>query len=362
MAELSAKLGVDLDICNFVQSHTPYELLAKPQLTQEEEEILGTSGVLDYLKNNGVERLSDATVLVTGSDAAKARQIAKGYGFKSVVTPGDILKAHPEIFPFDPLHEFYDKQEILPLPRPIHDSSKPHVKLKDCLKIDAILVFNDPRDWAVDIQLIVDLLLSHRGYLGTYSPMNGDPSFPTPNKWQSDGQPALLFSNADLLWSTGYHLGRFGQGAFHLALTHAFRAVTGLSGKHAHQMPKFFRFGKPQRTAYLYAQMALSKYQRKLMSESRGNTGEPPLPLIKKVYMIGDNPASDIEGANTMKKTNSNIFPQWESCLVRTGVWSEDKMPIGTLARKQRPYTVQDDVKTTVRWALKREGYPHDLV
>lgn len=364
MAELSAKLDVDLDVSNFVQSHTPYQLLAKPQRTREEEEILESSEILGHLKNNGVERLCDSTVLVMGSDASKARRIAKGYGFQSVVTPGDILKAHPEIFPFDPLHEFYDKQEVLPLPKRIYDPEKPDMKLGDCLKIDAILVFNDPRDWAVDIQLIVDLLLSYRGYLGTYSRKNGNWSLPEGERWQSDGQPALLFSNSDMLWSTGYHLSRFGQGAFRCAVVENFRAVAKVTAESVAEA-RCFRFGKPFPTAYLYAQMVLSKYQRKLLGEPRGNIGESPLPHIKKIYMIGDNPASDISGANIMKARTGgkpDMFPQWEGCLVRTGVWSEDKTPLERLAAMARPVTVQDDVKTTVQWALKREGYPLQLV
>lgn len=166
--------------------------------------------------------------MVMGSDASKVRRIAHGYGFESVVTPGDILAANPEVFPFNPLREFYEKQEILQLPKPIY-SPQGGRKLEDCLKIDAVLVFNDPRDWAVDIQLIVDLMLSHRGYLGTYSPKNGHGE--ERKRWQTDGQPALIFSNCDLLWSTGYHLSRFGQGALRRAVSSVFTEVTAQAGE-----------------------------------------------------------------------------------------------------------------------------------
>lgn len=214
-----------------MQSHTPYHLLANPNpsalggdetpLAQDLERFLAhTTG-----KTSGLG--SDATVLVLGSDASKARRIAQGYGFASVVTPGDILAAHPEVFPFNPLRAFYAAQEIMPLPRPLHS---PHcgVPLEECLKIDAVLVFNDPRDWAVDIQLVVDLMLSHRGYMGTYSAKNGRGE--AGRRWQNDGQPALVFSNCDLLWSTGYHLSRFGQGAFRRAVSSVFTEVTAQAG------------------------------------------------------------------------------------------------------------------------------------
>lgn len=32
------------------------------------------------------------TVLVVGGEGEKCRQVAEGYGFKDVVTPGDIIK------------------------------------------------------------------------------------------------------------------------------------------------------------------------------------------------------------------------------------------------------------------------------
>ena len=46
----------------------------------------------------------------------------------------------------------------------------------NALKIDHIFIWNDPRDWSVDIQIIHDLLISHQGYLGTVSNRNGNES------------------------------------------------------------------------------------------------------------------------------------------------------------------------------------------
>lgn len=52
--DLSSKLGVQLSVDNFVQSHTPFQELA-----------------------HGPEGLSDKTVLLTGADAQKCREIAE---------------------------------------------------------------------------------------------------------------------------------------------------------------------------------------------------------------------------------------------------------------------------------------------
>src|SRR3954453_23115167 len=70
------------------------------------------------------------------------------YGFRNVVTPGDILMANSAIWPFSKNFSDYYKTFARPLPKPI-DLNDP---LKS-LKIDAVFVFNDPRDWALDTQV-----------------------------------------------------------------------------------------------------------------------------------------------------------------------------------------------------------------
>lgn len=369
VAELSAKLGVDLDTSIFIQSHTPYQLLAN-----EAPVNVPLSPLPGYLKQSvGVESLRESTVLVLGSDASQARRIARGYGFRSVVTPGDILHAQPEIFPFNPLSEFYSKQEILPLPKPLWDPKGSNGEMKDCLKIDAILVFNDPRDWAVDIQLITDLLVSHRGYLGTYSKKNGDPSLPISKRWQNDGQPALVFSNMDLLWSTGYHQPRYGQGAFRAAVRGAFaQVIKQTDGADIRSINiRDFTFGKPKSEMYHFAASKLSDHFTSLWrAGSKASEDEVQLTQLKKVYMVGDNPESDIRGAvkwrdhlsRASKSVRGENVPAWEACLVRTGVWDEEKTPLANLGRRgAQPDTVQDDVKTVLNWVLEKEGWPERL-
>ncbi|KAM0283515.1 hypothetical protein ACHAQH_002466 [Verticillium albo-atrum] len=312
--DLSDKLGVQLTVDNFVQSHTPFQELVR----------------------EGPDSLSDKTVLVTGSNAQKCREIAEQYGFKSVVTPADILTAHPEIWPFEPLMEEVYRATARPLPKPLQ---VPGVADGDALKIDAMFVFNDPRDWALDVQLILDLLLSRQGILGTYSDKNGDASLPN-DGWQQDGQPPLILSNSDLLWSTGYHQPRLGQGAFQEAIAGVWAKVTG--------GPALQRtaFGKPSPETYRYAERVLNEHRAAMLAR-QGREAEASTPL-KKVYMVGDNPESDIRGANEYQSKQGT---SWESVLVRTGVWRED--------RGESPYpptVIVNDVKEAVEWALAREG------
>jgi ribonucleotide monophosphatase NagD (HAD superfamily) len=40
------------------------------------------------------------TVLVVGGEGEKCRQVAEGYGFRDVITPGDIIKDNEATTPF----------------------------------------------------------------------------------------------------------------------------------------------------------------------------------------------------------------------------------------------------------------------
>ncbi|KAH8802866.1 HAD-like domain-containing protein [Xylogone sp. PMI_703] len=309
--ELSKKLGVPLTEENFVQSHTPFKLLVEGTETKP------------GLKNK--------TVLVTGGDGDKCRTVAEMYGFKHVVTPGDILMAYPQIWPFNQIFSDYYHKTVRPLPK--------QVNLQDpanSLKFDAIMVFNDPRDWALDSQIIIDLLLSKEGILGTYSSKNGDSSLPNKG-WQQDNQPKLYYSNPDVFWATSYHLPRLGQGGFQAAIDGIWQKVT--------QGATLDRtvIGKPHTETYDYAEKVLNKHRAELL----GVSGRKISPL-KRVFMIGDNPESDIRGANEF---NSPLNTEWTSVLVKTGVYVEGTVPT------YQPKVIVDDVFAAVKWALEQEGW-----
>ena len=66
--------------------------------------------------------------------------------------------------------------------------------------------------------------------------------------------------------------------------------------------------------------------------------GEDPDQRLN-VYMVGDNPESDIAGANAFG---------WESLLVKTGVYKD-----GVPAHK--PTRIVENVEEGVKWAIQRE-------
>ncbi|EEH34069.2 aspartyl-tRNA synthetase [Paracoccidioides lutzii Pb01] len=308
-AQLSEHLHIPLDTDMIIQSHTPFAELVK----DNEEQY----------------SLRDKCVLVVGGVGGKCRSVAQRYGFKSVVTPGDVFSSHPEIWPFsDAFNDFY-RRFTTHLPRKIDavDPSK-------SLKIDAILVFNDPRDWALDIQLIIDILLSSQGIVGTYSPKNNNPDLPN-RGYQQDGQPPLYFSNPDLLWSAQYHRPRLGQGGFKAALEGVWAAMTKGASLETTVI------GKPCELTYRFAEKRLNLGREKMF-------GTQDLQPLEAVYMIGDNPESDIRGANSYE---SPIGTKWNSILVKTGVYSDGKPA-------WPPRIIVDDVKQAVEWGLMQSRWP----
>ncbi|KAI9884027.1 MAG: hypothetical protein M1823_004191 [Watsoniomyces obsoletus] len=303
VADLSHKLGIPLHEGMFVQSHTPFEALAVE------------------------EGLQDQSILVVGGDGDNCRQVAHRYGFKNVVLPGDILMADPSVWPFAQVFQSYYKDFARPLPAPI-DPKNPDKSLR----IGAVFVFNDPRDWALDAQIILDVLLSSRGILGTYSFKNNNPDLPN-RGYQQDGQPPLYFSNPDLWWANQYHLPRLGQGGFREALEGIWSAVTGGSAKGV-KLHKTI-IGKPYQSTYEFAEKRLHQHRRTLLKD-------PQAPAVKTVVMVGDNEHSDIRGANEYV---SKLGSKWCSVLVKTGVFRG-----GPLVRT--PTHVAKDVSDAVQWAL----------
>ncbi|KAK4969880.1 hypothetical protein LTR66_011626 [Elasticomyces elasticus] len=273
--QLSQQLEIEVSPGQFICGHTPMR------------EMAATYG----------------TVLVVGGEGEKCRLVAEGYGFKDVVTPGDIIKDNPDTTPFRKL----TGEE--------HNDSR----LRDFSKVDieAIFVFADSRDWAGDQQIILDLLMSENGRLGTRS------------KTFEDGPP-VFFSHNDVVWSASHDLTRLGMGALRLSLEAMFKAITG---KDVYTTA----FGKPQIRTFQFATRLLQQWRK----DTHGIDSPPDT-----VYFVGDTPESDILGTNEFNKQSKNT---WYSILVRTGVYQEGTKP------KFTPNATVDNVLGAVKHGMERE-------
>lgn len=110
------------------------------------------------------------------------------------------------------------------------------------------------------------------------------------------------------------------------------------------------RYGKPQPISYRYAERLLVHDARSIgalapdPAPHESHTHQP-YPL-KRIYAIGDNPASDIEGANAAH----GHCCDWVSILVRTGVFQNDP--------GHHPANhVVDDVKAALHLIAELEGW-----
>lgn len=255
----------------------------------------------------------DAPVLVIGGPdkpPGTTRSIMNSYGFKDVYTVHDLHAWAPASWPFSKV-----SAEHLAVARKDVDFSTVNFK--------AVIVFHDSRDWGRDIQLMTDILRSRDGVFGTLA---------EDAELRSREQIPLYFSHGDLLWGNDFPVSRFGQGAFRHAFSNVWQKTTGLPFE-------FTVFGKPERLTYEYAGELLRNQVSRIDKMPRGE--HPQVGEDMKVYMIGDNPESDIRGGRDFG---------WETVLVRTGVY-RDAMG----EPKYKPSLLVDDVEAAVSEALKRE-------
>jgi HAD superfamily hydrolase (TIGR01456 family) len=242
-------------------------------------------------------------VLVIGGEGEKCREVALEYGFKDVVTPGDVIKTRPDVTPFRKLTEEEYKNSKT------RDFTK--------IKVGAIFVFADSKDWGSDTQIILDFLCSKDGVLGSRS------------KTYEDGPP-LFFAHNDLVWATSHASVRLGMGALRKSIEAMFEAVTG-------KPLKATAFGKPQIGTFEYAS--------RLLQQWRKDTHGIDAP-IDTIYFVGDTPESDIRGTNEMDEHSEN---SWYSILVRTGVYQPGTTP------KYEPKVTVDNVLDAVRHGMMAE-------
>ena len=152
----------------------------------------------------------------------------------------------------------------------------------------------------------------------------------------------MWVSNLDLLWKTEHPINRFGTGAFVHALRGVWHESTG------HEL-RFKYMGKPSQITYEYAHDCLLRDDTSQGSGARGQRRP-----LRRVYMVGDNPESDVRGALEFQPDDGT---EYVPILVRTGVWH----PTEAAPRPRwEPAVIVDDVLDAVVWAMRQEGIDID--
>ncbi|XP_037701379.1 haloacid dehalogenase-like hydrolase domain-containing 5 isoform X2 [Choloepus didactylus] len=182
---------------------------------------------------------------------------ARVLGFRNVVTVDELRTA----FPMLDMVDLERRPKTTPLLR------------SDFPAIEGVLLLGEPVRWETSLQLIVDVLLSNG------NPGTGLVTAPYPHL-------PVLASNMDLLWMAEAKMPRFGHGTFLLCLETIYRKLTGRELRYEGLM------GKPSILTYRYAEDLI-----KQQAEKRGWAAP-----IQKLYAVGDNPMSDVYGANLFHK------------------------------------------------------------
>ncbi|KAF4317854.1 hypothetical protein BBO99_00007784 [Phytophthora kernoviae] len=229
-------------------------------------------------------RHGDELVLAVGKDGAELRNVMANYGFKHVVTVDQLHQYFPTMYP--------DVKVANPL---THDGRF------DKQPFAAVFVLIDPIYWGRELQIVMDVLCSPDGLLGQRT-VEGDGN--------GERQHIPLYSAcSDFQYVGEFHLPRYGAGAFHAVLEDLFTRTTG------HKLEKTL-FGKPQRTSFEFAETLIDAQHED----------------VERLYMVGDNPKTDIRGAN-------EAGGRWKSVLTLTGMHN------GPDNHEKHPaYEVVDDV------------------
>jgi HAD superfamily hydrolase (TIGR01456 family) len=225
--DLEKKLGVKVREDTVCVSHTPFRELAK-----------------EY---------ADKRVLVLGHEGCEA--IARQYGFTRVVTAHQLHAETPTLYPRKPK---------------LPSSATATTTATADKDVAAVFIIHDPLDWALEMQVCLDLLFSEAG--------------------KAQAIP-LYACNADLVYNTEHPTPRLTQGAFVEGFRHLYELRT--------QTPLSVHYcGKPFSVTYRIAEAMLAREAARLKA---------PAPTV--FVGIGDNPVSDIRGAR-------NAGPTWSSILV----------------------------------------------
>eukprot|EP00897_Mesotaenium_endlicherianum_P002182 jgi/Mesen1/1992/ME000147S01087 len=309
-----------------------------------------------------VDRYGGKRVLAVGKGGAAA--VLRHYGFRAAVDMDEYERLHPHIDPLAP-HK----------PRPLHvapgggggGQEPAGARLLHCpgpnlhvlrragaagnsvgtqeprggpggARIEGVFVCSDPVDWGRDLQVLCDVLRSG-GLPGT---TGGE-------------QPHIYFAADDFEYQAKFAVPRFGMGAFRHALQSLFERLTG-------KKLQYTSFGKPDSSAFQLAENALRALRAEMTAGPSGVGGETPAPGdpdatdsdphyraegggSDRWYMVGDNPLTDIRGAN-------EAGPEWASILTTTGIHS------GPHNHAQFPASeVVRDVEEAVDFILTRERY-----
>ncbi|KAK6036959.1 HAD hydrolase family [Cooperia oncophora] len=202
----------------------------------------------------------------------------KSVGFKNITTIEDLRVMFPDLDCLDFSRKSLDgtvlavrRQHFLPIEAKVRSSicSGTYV-IRRAQKISAVVMLGEPVGWESALQLLIDVLLTS-GKMVNFT--RGLANYPA--------QIPVIACNADLVWmAERSELPRIGHGIFIHCLETLYEKLTG------RRMHYEAVLGKPTEISYLHAAHVAQRHANEMKMDA-----------IKTLYIIGDNPMSDVLGA-----------------------------------------------------------------
>jgi len=284
--ELSQLLGVNISPTQVVHGHSPYREL--------------------------VDRFENDLIVAVGK--GEPAVVMSEYGFRKVLSIDEYASYFKDIDPLAPFKTWKVGQKTNSyMSAKVHPSYDVYSE-----RVKGVFVVSDPVDWGRDLQVLCDIL-STGGLPGSGK---GD-------------QPPLYFAADDLEYQAAFPSERLGMGAFRIALESIFNQIND------HPL-KYTSYGKPNPLVFKNAASILEKLVMSMYPNSQ-TSKEVKDCQFSIIYMVGDNPKVDINGA-------SKAGHPWSSVLTRTGVFrGKDNDP-------QFPAdAVVDTVEDAINYILEKE-------
>jgi len=210
--------------------------------------------------------LHDKWCLISGPDHdGGAVAVAKSLGFRKIITIDQVRKAYPYL-------DWVDRKRW-PETQVDDDDEFP--------QIEAVVMMGEPVRWETNLQLIIDIIVTQG----------------KPNRIPDTNAPQIpvLAVNMDLLWMAKATTPRFGHGAFLVCLESLYKKIVGK------ELQYTALIGKPSEITYEFSQKVIEE-----IASSRN------IPTLETIYAIGDNPLTDIYGANVYNKFQAKKKAQME--------------------------------------------------
>ena len=242
-----------------------------------EEVIMAQSPVAELFEQKTGVHHNKRVLLVSSNNGKGEEDFARMIGCdKNFTTCNEIDKLFPNL-------DWMDRSKW-----PASVDTSPRIPDSQFRDIECIVLVGEPVGWERNIQIVLDVILG-----------KGHPNKRVEEYPNIKNEIPIIAANLDLCWKGAANMPRFGNGAFLLILETLYEKFTGNRLKYEKL------FGKPSHHTYTYCLKRLAQLY--------------PNQNIETIIGIGDNPQSDIAGANNIKINDPNHT--WLSVLVETGVY-----------------------------------------